>query len=315
MTNDWQPAASQAALVARAEMLAQLRQFFSSRQILEVETPLLCRGAPTDPHLESISVQEAQGRYLQTSPEFAMKRLLAAGSGPIYQICKSFRGSEISHRHNPEFTMLEWYRPGLSLLQLMAELEALLLSMLGTVEVSYYSYGEIFTRVLGVDPHGASDSELAALGYEVAGRELGSMSRADWLDLLMSQAVEPSLPSGAVFVVDYPACQASLSQLVQDGNGRQVARRFELYLDGMELANGYQELTDAAEQAARFQSDRELRRQYGLADVAADEYLVAALHSGMPECSGVAVGLDRLLMKKLGVASISEVLAFPYDRA
>jgi lysyl-tRNA synthetase class 2 len=234
MTNQWRPGADQAALIARAEMLTQVRHFFAQRKVLEVETPLLCQGAPTDPHLESMQVDTNGGtRFLQTSPEFAMKRLLAAGSGDIYQICKSFRGGESSVRHNPEFTMLEWYRTGFTLAELITEVIELLQQELGLLPVFETSYQELFEQYLGVNPHQISNETFAELGHKVAGRELDKMTRADWLDLLMSQVVEPTLPLGIAVITDFPACQAALSQVYEDNKANQVAKRFEVYINGV----------------------------------------------------------------------------------
>jgi lysyl-tRNA synthetase class 2 len=316
MTTQWRPGADQAALIARAEMLTQLRHFFAQRKVLEVETPLLCQGAPTDPHLESMQVDTNSGvRFLQTSPEFAMKRLLAAGSGDIYQICKSFRGGESSARHNPEFTMLEWYRTGFTLAELIAEVIDLLQQVLGLQPTFEASYQELFEQYLGVNPHQISNEALAELGHKVAGRELDNMTRADWLDLLMSQVVEPTLPPGIAVITDFPACQAALSQVAEDNKANQVAKRFEVYINGVELANGYLELLDSDELAKRFEADRQIRQQQNLATNVGDDYLLAAMQKGLPACAGVAVGLDRLLMAKTGSSDIAKLLSFPCGNA
>lgn len=297
-------------------MLTQVRHFFAQRKVLEVETPLLCQGAPTDPHLESMQVDTNCGvRFLQTSPEFAMKRLLAAGSGDIYQICKSFRGGESSARHNPEFTMLEWYRIGFTLAELITEVIDLLQQELGLLTVFEASYQELFEQCLGVNPHQASTEVLAGLGQKVAGRELEYMTRADWLDLLMSQVVEPTLPPGIAAITDFPSCQAALSQVTEDDSGNQIAKRFEVYINGVELANGYLELLDSDELAKRFEADRQIRQQQKLATNVGDDYLLAAMQNGLPACAGVAVGLDRLLMAKTGSSDIATLLSFPFDNA
>jgi lysyl-tRNA synthetase class 2 len=316
MTTQWRPGADQAALIARAEMLTQVRHFFAQRKVLEVETPLLCQGAPTDLHLESMQVDTNSGvRFLQTSPEFAMKRLLAAGSGDIYQICKSFRGGESSARHNPEFTMLEWYRTGFTLAELVAEVIDLLQQELGLLPVFEASYQELFEQYLGVNPHQVSNDTLVELGEKVAGRELDSMMQADWLDLLMSQVVEPKLPPGIAVITGFPACQAALSQVTEDDSGNQIAKRFEVYINGVELANGYLELLDSDELAKRFEADRQIRQQQNLATNVGDDYLLAAMQKGLPACAGVAVGLDRLLMAKLGSRDIATLLSFPFGNA
>jgi len=314
-SSDWQPSASLDALRLRARLYQQLRDFFQRRNVLEVETPLLGQAASTDVHLASLSV-EAENKYLQTSPEFAMKRLLAAGSGAIYQICKSFRQGERGKRHNPEFTMLEWYRPGFDHFQLMAEVAELLFSLLGERPVRQVRYRSAFAQVLGIDPHCADTSQLAALAHQYTGYQADDDDRDTLLDLLMSQVVEPTLGRDELtFIYDYPASQCALAKVKTDAQGTAVAKRFELYVDGIELANGYHELTDAVEQQRRFDVDLAERKHRGMPDVPADQKLVAALQSGMPDCAGVAMGLDRLLMLMAGSDSIRDVIAFPVDRA
>jgi len=298
----------------RARLYQQLRDFFQRRHVLEVETPLLGQAASTDVHLASLSVGHQQ--FLQTSPEFAMKRLLAAGSGAIYQICKSFRQGESGKRHNPEFTMLEWYRPDFDHFQLMAEVAELLASLLGKRPVRQVSYRSAFSQVLGIDPHLVGISDLSALAEQYTGYQASGDDRDTLLDLLMSQVIEPTLGRDELtFIYDYPASQCALAKVKTDGEGAEVAERFELYVDGIELANGYHELTDACEQQRRFDADLAERKRRDLPDVPADLQLVAALQSGMPDCAGVALGLDRLLMLMAGSDSIREVIAFPVDRA
>lgn len=300
-------------LRARADTLAAVRAFFAARGVLEVETPLLGCATVTDPALAPLACAD---RWLQTSPEYAMKRLLAAGSGPIYQVCKAFRGGEAGSRHNPEFTMLEWYRTGFDLAQLMAEVAELVRGLLGEKPLEMLSYGELFQRHLGVDPHRASVGELEACARErldYSGRASAGRdeSRDTWLDLLLSHVIEPAL-AGFVFVFDFPASQAALARLRQDGDVA-VAERFELYVDGLELANGYRELTDPAEQRRRFEADNAVLRARGEAERPVDERLLAALEQGLPDCAGVALGLDRLLMLKLGVDRIDDVLGFDWS--
>ena len=313
MNPGWRPGASSATLRARAELLAAIRQFFAHRGVLEVETPLVSNAASTDVHLHSIVA--GGERYLHTSPEFAMKRLLAAGSGPIYQVCKVFRAGEAGCRHNPEFSMLEWYRPGFTLDELMAEVCDLLDALLGGLSWQRSCYRELFLRHLSLDPHRASDDEIARSGEQVAGGLLPDMSRPDWLDLLMSRAVEPKLGGGGVMVTDFPACQAALSVVERDELGDPVARRFEVYADGLELGNGYLELLDTDELRRRQQHDLARRREKGLPQLPADHNLLAAMDHGLPACSGVALGLDRLLMCQLGVDDIRQVLTFNWDNA
>ena len=311
-------------LEARARMLADIRAFFQRKQVLEVETPVCSAFATTDPALESFSTSftgpgEAQGRklYLHTSPEFPMKRLLAAGSGPIYQICKVFRDGELGRFHNPEFSMLEWYRPGFDRHQLMNELAELINGLLPEpIPVERVSYRELFQNRLGFDPLCSSAEQLCGhalrLGMEGA-ESIGLQDTDGWLDLLMSHYIEPELGKGTIcFIYDYPASQASLAR-IRPGDPP-LAERFELYMDGIELANGFHELADANEQRSRFESDLERRRAMGVKQVPMDENLLAALDSGIPDCSGVALGLDRLLICLTGADHIQEVLAFPVDR-
>jgi elongation factor P--(R)-beta-lysine ligase len=316
----WMPGASLRLLELRATLLTKVRAFFAERAVMEVETPLLCSAGATDLHLDSFRVEIAPGEYhfLQTSPEFAMKRLLAAGSGPVFQLCKAFRRDEAGSRHNPEFSMLEWYRLGFDTRQLMAEVEALLRatvpdSLPAKASIPQITYRELFQQQLEIDPFEASDAEMQALAEKRL--DIGQMrpDRNAMLDLLMSHLIEPELQS-PVFVVDFPASQAALAQICNDAGGARVARRFELFVRGMELANGYLELGDAAEQAQRFAQDNRARRSAGLAVIPVDQYLLAALAHGLPECAGVALGFDRLLMLASDVKSIGQVLAFDAKR-
>jgi lysyl-tRNA synthetase class 2 len=297
------------ALKARADVLATLRAFFAARGVLEVETPLLSRSTVTDPALSPLACGE---RWLQTSPEYAMKRLLAAGSGPVFQVCKAFRSGEAGPRHNPEFTLLEWYRPGFSLRELIDEVAELVLQLLGDKPVEILSYRELFRRELDLDPHLAQPPELEACARQHLDYGGGAESRDTWLDLLLSHVLEPRL-QGLVFVHDYPASQAALARLRRDGDV-EVAERFELFVDGVELANGYRELTDPVEQRRRFEADNAVLAARGEAPRPLDEWLLAALESGLPECAGVALGLDRLLMAKLGVSDIGGVIPLDWSR-
>ena len=316
---NWQPAADIDALRARAGLLARIREFFANRNVLEVDTPLLCSSGVTDPAIEPLVVERGasvrEARYLQTSPEYALKRLLAAGSGPIYQLGKAFRDGEAGPRHNPEFTLLEWYRPGMDHHQLMAEVAELVVFCLGERPVEYVSYRDLFLGELDLDPLTASIDQLQA--HARASLDLGALSgdRDMWLDLLMSHLVEPRLAErGLCFVYNYPASQAALAR-IEEVDGQLVGQRFELYVDGLEIANGYCELTDALEQRQRFVADNERRREYGLAERPLDELLLAALQAGMPECAGVALGVDRLLMLATGNRDIRQVLAFDWARS
>ncbi|WJW76247.1 EF-P lysine aminoacylase EpmA [Thiohalobacter sp. IOR34] len=324
--DDWRPSARIGVLQLRARLLARLRDFFARRGLLEVDTPALSVAAVTTPQIDSFVTRytgpgAAAGRslYLHSSPEFPMKRLLAAGSGPIWQLCKVFRNGEAGTRHNPEFSLLEWYRPGFSLAQLMDEVEALVGTLLdeGAERPPFrrIAYDALFRRFAGVDGLRAPPAELrtalSAAGIEPpAGLPLDDAD--PWRDLLMSLVIEPQL-QGAWFVHDYPVSQAALAR-IRPGEPP-VAERFELYLDGLELANGFHELADAAEQCARFERENAARRAAGLPELPLDERLLAALEAGLPDCCGVALGFDRLLMWAAGAGSIEAVLAFPVGRA
>jgi lysyl-tRNA synthetase class 2 len=315
----WRPGAATPLLRQKAALLAAIRRFFARRGVLEVETPLLCSSGVTDPAIEPLMVERGasvrQTRYLQTSPEYAMKRLLAAGSGPIFQIAHAFRDGEAGRRHNPEFTLLEWYRPGFDHHRLMAEVAELVRHCLGERGLHHYSYRRLFLEHLGIDPFTAPVDELrqCARNHLDPGPLTGD--RDLWLDLLLSHVIEPQLAGrGMCFVFDYPPSQAALARVDREG-GVAVGQRFELYVDGVELANGYRELTDAAEQRRRFERDNVRRREYGLPERPLDERLLAALAHGLPDCSGVALGVDRLLMLAAGSSDIREVLAFDWERS
>lgn len=319
MNHDWRPQATRELLERRAALLARLRAFMAERGILEVETPHLSRAAATDPHIHSLTLSVrrpgddvAVRCWLHTSPEFPMKRLLAAGSGPIYQVCRVYRGEESGRLHTPEFTLLEWYRPGFDHVALMDEV-AELLGGLGVSGVQRVTYGDAFMERVGLDPH-AADTDCLVRRAAALGFLSEPADPAVLLDFLFSELVAPGLgQDGAVFVHDYPRHQAALSR-VRPGTPP-VAERFELFMNGMEIANGFHELADAAEQRRRFEGDNVRRRAAGLQAMPMDEHLLAALGSGLPDCAGVAVGVDRLLMALAGAACIDDVLAFPFDRA
>ncbi len=327
MTRDsgWRPSASLEAIRRRAELLASIRAFFRQRGVLEVETPVCSVHGSTDPALASLSTRYTgpgapRGRdlYLHTSPEFPMKRLLAAGSGAIYQICRVFRDGEAGRLHNPEFSLLEWYRPGFDHHRLMEELAELVNGLLpDPLPVEKLSYGGLFQRHLSIDPHRATPQALrrCAEAHAIPGADsLQLIERDGWLDLLLSHIIEPELGRGRLtFIYNYPATQASLARL-EDGDPA-VAQRFELYMEGMEIANGFYELTDPKEQRRRFEADSAMRRKLGQGEVPMDENLLMALEAGLPDCSGVALGIDRLLMCLTGASHIREVLAFPLERA
>jgi lysyl-tRNA synthetase class 2 len=320
---DWRPTATPERLRLRADLLARTRAFFAERSVLEVETPLAVQRGVTDPQLHSLQVRSALQSaplYLHTSAEYAMKRLLAAGSGDIYQLCHVFRDGEQGPLHNREFTMLEWYRVGWTMPQLLTEVATLLRELLGArcgASTEYLSYREALREAhreaLAAEPELDPPAGHAQdLGFEAA--LVRRCSRDELLDLLMAARVGPTLGRmGLCFLAHYPASQAALARL--DDRDPRVALRFELYLNGIELANGFEELTDAATQRARFEADQRVRRQAGADVPAADERLLAALAAGLPPCSGVAVGFDRVLMIAAGATHIDEVLAFPASRA
>lgn len=315
---DWQPGASPEILRLRAEMLAKIRQFFADRNVLEVETPLLARTTATDVYIDSFEVApplagEIENFFLQTSPEYCMKRLLASGSGAIYQICKSFRRGESSRRHNPEFTMLEWYRPDYSMKSLMDEVESLIRQLLNCEAIPRVSYRDLFQQQLQLDPHKIELDELRTIARSRLDIASDPLSRTDYLQLLLAQCIEPLMPPQC-FVFDFPVAQAALATIAEDESATPVAKRFELFCGGVELANGYFELTDAVEQRARFEADLEARRMLKLPAYPIDEKLLAAMEQGLPSCAGVALGVDRLVMLAYGVANISEAMSFTTDR-
>ena len=320
MSESWRPTSSLEAIRRRAQALRWTREFFHERGVLEVETPAMVNAAVSDVNLGSVRV-EMPGRdaplFLHTSPEYAMKRLLAAGSGDIYQVCHVYRGAERGRQHNPEFTMLEWYRLGFSLEKLMDEVGQLVRGLLGKeMPVEMLSYREAVATHAGFDPLDAPDAELIRAA-EVLGMDSAHSHRAsrdELLDLIVGAQVGPALGANALtFVHGYPASQAALARL--DSTDPRVALRFELYHRGIELANGYHELGEITEQRQRFGNDQELRRRRGLPVNPLDPNLLAALEAGMPDCAGVALGFDRVLMLAMGTASIDDVLAFPVERA
>jgi lysyl-tRNA synthetase class 2 len=319
---DWRPTASLDALRLRARLLEATRRFFAEREVLEVETPLLGAAAATDPNIESLVAARAdaahptrQCLYLQSSPEFALKRLLAAHGVALYQLGKAFRGGERGSLHNPEFTLLEWYRPGWDHRALMGEVEDLLERLLGTGRGVRVTYREAFLRAVGVDPLQAPDAEVAhaALALGLAPSDVPH-GREACLDFLFATRVQPGLgPTRLVFVYDFPASHAALARV--RGVDPPVAERFEGFVDGIEVANGYHELADPVEQRRRFQVDLARRQVRGLPQPPLDERLLAALEQGLPDCAGVAVGFDRLVMAAARARRIDEVLAFPSERA
>ena len=324
---DWYPSASRETLVRRAELRDAIRAYFRSQSVVEVDTPLVGRYSATDPAVTSFSVGERRADgfqpvgYLQTSPEFHMKRLLAAGTNSIFQICKSFRQGESGALHNPEFSILEWYRIGFDHHTLMDEVEELVAGILGLREFSRVSYSSLFEGFFKINPHQASTEDLKGLVTENVAIDQSQLDFASesvahgfCLDLLMSEKLEPSLTK-PTFVYDYPVSQAALSASALSPQGDRIAQRFELYVQRMEIANGYLELRDADELRHRFKADNTSRELENLPVVPPDEHLLSAMTHGLPECAGVALGIDRLLMLLTGAQLISDVLAFPGSTA
>lgn len=319
----WRPSATIEQLKKRASLLCQIRSFFEQKGVMEVETPVLGCCGVTDLHLCNFSTQlvgpaapEGKTLYLQTSPEFHMKRLLAAGSGPIYQICKSFRNEEAGRLHNPEFTMLEWYRPEFNHMQLMDEMDQLLQLLLGCGKAEHLSYQQAFLQYLGVDPLTASQEELVGAGasFDVCDLLKRETNRDTQLQLLFALGVEPQIgQTTPCFIDGFPASQASLARISETDS--RVCERFEVYLKGVELANGFHELSDCVEQRNRFEQDNQARLSEGLPEMTLDEGLLAALKAGLPDCSGVALGLDRVFMLAFDEEHIASVISFAHERA
>jgi len=304
-------------------MLAEARQFFAARNVLEIETPVLCSPGITDPHIENIGVEMHDGmRWLRTSPEYHMKRLLAAGSGDIYQIAKVFRGGESGRLHQPEFTMIEWYRHDFDLKAIAQETCELIMTLSNQAShpvsaTEHISYQDAFLRASGVDPFTASAQELceATLRFSPTFDQAGEQKadsiqdRRIWIDLLAGTTVYPSLTGNKLWVIDrFPADQAMLARL--DPDDSRVAERFEVILDGVELANGFRELRDPAEQAERFAQDSKRRAQDGAQEMLPDSKLLAALEAGLPDCAGVAVGLDRLVLATNRLPELAATISF-----
>ena len=317
----WQPSASIKNLLTRAKLIEEIRRFFTDRGLLEVETPVLSEFGVTDVHLATFSTEfispfgeQSKTLWLSTSPEYHMKRLLAAGSGPIFQIGKVFRNEEAGNRHNPEFTMLEWYRPHFDMYRLINEVDDLLQQILECPPAESMSYQFAFQQYVGLDPLSADLSELAekAKKHQLIGAE--NENRDTLLQFLFSTVVEPQIGQEApVGVYHFPASQAALAQISSED--LRVAERFEFYYKGLELANGFHELSDAREQLRRFQQDNLQREKMGLPARAIDTRLLAALQAGIPNCSGVALGVDRVLMIAMGTESIKDVISFAIDNA
>ncbi|MGQ4002456.1 EF-P lysine aminoacylase EpmA [Francisellaceae bacterium CB299] len=298
----------------RAEYLEKIRKYFKDLNILEVDTPLAYTYGVTDPFIDVFAIDTVAGkRYLQSSPEYAMKRLLAAGSGSIYQVCKAFRDEPCGHKHNHEFTMVEWYRVGIDYFQLMKEIEDLFLAVKSDVKFVYLSYNEVFEQYYGFNPHTVSLKELIAQVHKYVGEIQGleNPTIADCLDILFSYKIEKNLNAEktAYFIYDYTVHQSALAKKVKDKNDQLVAARFEVFYNGTELANGYYELIDKAEQLKRFEKDLAIRNEQGKPILEIDQELLDCLDN-IPECSGVALGFDRLLMSLEGITDIKDLSIF-----
>ncbi|CZF84229.1 Elongation factor P--(R)-beta-lysine ligase [Grimontia celer] len=323
MTLEWRPTAEIETLKARAKLVNDIRGFFVERDVLEVDTPAMSQATVTDIHLHTFKTEfvgpgfaEGIPLYMMTSPEFHMKRLLAAGSGAIYQINKAFRNEEAGRNHNPEFTMLEWYRPGFDHHALMDEMDALLQLILGVGGAERMTYQEAFIKVLGVCPLEGSMDELKAAAAPLGLSDIADPEedRDTLLQLLFSVGVEERIGQTVpAFVYNFPASQAALARVCEEDS--RVAARFEVYFKGIELANGFYELDNADEQLARFEEDNRKREKMGLQAQPIDHHLIEAIRHGLPDCAGVALGIDRLIMLALGKTHIDEVIAFPVGRA
>ena len=314
--SDWRPTGDAEALRARAGLLATIREFFAERGVLEVDTPLLSQFGVTDPNIELFTVAlPNEQRFLQSSPEYAMKRLLASGIGDIYQLGKAFRRGESGARHNPEFTLLEWYRTDTSHYELIREVAELVAKVLPVSSWQVWSYAALFAEILNLDVFTAS-TETLNRKVEQEGISIDApLSRLDYLDLLMTHSIEPHIAGwGLVFVIDFLPEQSALARLISRQDNT-VAARFEAYYGGLELANGYWEEAQADVLSARFADDNAKRGLRGQEVISADTRLLHALEAGFPDCSGVALGFDRLLMLTLGQSSIAEVMPFGWDRA
>lgn len=328
MKLSWEPTASLAYIKQRSQLLNNIRVFFNARSVLEVETPLLCQHAPTMPHIDPIAVaihdisSKTSNRFLQSSPEYAMKRLLAYGSGDIFQICKAFRGQEQGVLHNPEFTMLEWYRVDFDHHQLMQEVIELLQYCGINYNVIKKTYREVFYKYLKLDPVLADLSELQKCVYNninlsSQGKNfINNASKQDCQEILFSQIVEPNLDHNTIWLIyNYPKEQAALAKIISDYDDIEVAARFEVYIDGVELANGFYELADPVLQRQRFIEDQNIRTKLIKPYLEIDPYFMQALEHGLPTCSGIALGVDRLLMLKVQAVSIDQVINFPWNIA
>lgn len=323
LSHQWQPTASIETLRERSRILQKIRAFFEARNVMEVETPILGQSSVTDLNLRAFETQFSSPLsptkkmlYLQTSPEYAMKRLICAGSGCIFQICKAFRDEEAGRLHNPEFTMLEWYRMGFDHLQLINEIDELLREVLHSKPITICSYQQLFVKYCGIDPLSATLQELRNSASQHGFCELAETedSKDVLLQLLFNYSVEPNIGlEHPMAVVDFPGSQAALAKI--SPNDKRVAERFEIYFKGFELANGFNELNDSCEQLARFEQDNIARQKLGIKPSDIDPLFLAALDHGLPDCAGVALGIDRLVMLAIGASDIAESMTFNIESA
>ncbi len=315
---NWRPTASLPILRLRAQLLSRIRDFFANRDVLEVETPLLCQHGVTDPHIQSITAQlelglKTQTYYLQTSPEYAMKRLLSAGSGSIFQISKAFRQGDVGNKHNPEFTLLEWYRTNFDHHQLMDEMDAFLQFVLKCNSAIRLTCEEVYKKFVDINPHTDDEETLQKRARELTSFSGRLTHRNAWLELLFTHCIEPHLgETGPVFLYDFPLSQSALAK-IRPGNPA-TASRFEVYFKGIELANGFHELQDAEEQRTRFEKDLAFREKNNLEHIPVDERFLSSL-SFLPNCAGVALGIDRLMMIATKIDWIREVISFDWENA
>lgn len=313
MSDTWGTVAGPEILLQRAVMLSEIREFMSERGIIEVDTPVLSLSGNPDPAIESLTTRvrikgQSHSYFLNTSPEFYLKRMMASNKASVYQLGKVFRNDELGVSHQPEFTMLEWYRPDFDHHMLMSEVVDLL-QTLGWEEAEKIEYADVFYQHLNIQPHSSSLEELWNKARE-EGLEGDTPDRSQILDFLFSHKISKNLGiHKPTLIYNYPACQAALARM----NNEPIAKacRFELFIDGMEIANGYHELTDADEQLRRFEEDNQVRKQRGLSTIKYDQHLIDAMNEGLPDCAGVAVGIERLLMAKTGIKNINDVLPFP----
>lgn len=314
--SNWQPSAPLNNLKKRALCLKKIRDFFYTQNIMEVETPLLCQHTVTDPHITSFStLYNNQSYYLQTSPEYAMKRLLCAGSGSIYQICKAFRYDESGKKHNPEFTLLEWYETDRDHIQLMDNIDLLLQTVFDMPPAIKISYQDLFVAELSIDPLTCELSELKNITKKHIDTDTTSLTYDDSLNLLLTHCIEPKLgTTEPTFIYNYPPSQAALAKINTQSNPP-IAERFELYIQGIEIANGFHELNNANEQYQRFTDNQKIRKKHNTIVPTIDSRFIDALTHGLPDCSGVAIGIDRLMMMFCNSHNIKEIMSFNWDNA